>query len=99
MVKMFLRGVIPKFQFGLDPMNDFNITFNWEELSKDSDAILNLPEKISIEKDIHIVVCIDEFQNINHFRELLVMQKKMRSVWQKPYKYLLSLWKHATYAG
>ncbi len=81
--KKFLSRVTPKFQFGLNPMSDFSISFNWEEINKDYDDILNLSEKISIEKNLHIVVCIDEFQNISHFQEPLIMQKKMRSVWQK----------------
>ncbi|MEZ5197240.1 MAG: hypothetical protein R2764_12815 [Bacteroidales bacterium] len=75
--------MIPKFQVGIDPVNDFSVSFDWKELKKEGDEILNLPEKISLDKNIHIVVCIDEFQNIAHFEEPLAMQKKMRAVWQK----------------
>lgn len=81
--KEFISHLIPRFQIGIDPLNDFSVTFDWKELKMAGDEILNLPEKISKEKKIDIVVCINEFQNIAHFEDPLVMQKKMRSVWQK----------------
>ena len=80
--KLFTR-LIPRFQIGIDPINDFNVSFDWKELRKEGGEILNLPEKISKDKNIQVVVCIDEFQNIAHFDEPLVMQKKMRAAWQK----------------
>lgn len=80
--KKFISRLIPRFQIGIDPVNDFSISFDLKELRMAGDEILNLPEKISKEKKINIIVCIDEFQNIAHFEEPLVMQKKMRSAWQ-----------------
>ena len=44
--------------------------------------ILQLPEKIAIEKGIQIVICIDEFQQISDFEDSKTFQKKLRSVWQ-----------------
>ncbi len=81
--KRFLLKLIPRFQIGIDPTNDFKISFDWKELKQHSSEILDLPEKVSIGKNIHLIVCIDEFQNISHFEEPLFVQKKMRSVWQK----------------
>ena len=81
--KNFINKLIPRFQIGIDPLNDFSVSFDWKELRKGGEEILNLPEKISKEKNIQIVVCIDEFQNISHFDEPLIMQKKMRAVWQR----------------
>jgi hypothetical protein len=81
--KKFFSNLIPRFQFSSDPANDFNISFDWKELKQNGQEILDLPEKISKDKNIHIIVCIDEFQNIAHFEDPLVMQKKMRSAWQQ----------------
>ncbi|MCD4681822.1 MAG: hypothetical protein K8R86_00955 [Bacteroidales bacterium] len=81
--KKFISKLIPRFQFGIDPVNDFRVSFDWKDLKQNGEEILNLPEKISIEKNIHLIICIDEFQNIAHFEDPLVMQKKMRSAWQK----------------
>lgn len=80
--KKFITKLIPKFSVGIDPHNDFNVSFDWDEVKLNGEDILNLPEKIAKDKGIQIVVCIDEFQNISHFTEPLVMQKKMRSAWQ-----------------
>ena len=84
--KKFFSNLIPRFNMGLDPVHDFKITFDWKELKKSQDEILELPQCISIAKKIRIVVCIDEFQNIAQFDQSLAFQKKLRSVWQKHQK-------------
>jgi hypothetical protein len=81
--KKFFSNLIPRFNVGLDPFHDFKITFDWKELKKSQDEILELPQKISSDKKIKVVVCIDEFQNIAHFDQSLSFQKKLRSIWQK----------------
>jgi uncharacterized protein len=81
--KKFFSNLIPRFNMGLDPVHDFKITFDWKELKKSQDEILELPQSISIAKKIRIVVCIDEFQNIAQIDHSLAFQKKLRSVWQK----------------
>ena len=50
--------------------------------NKTTEEVLQLPEIIAKEKEIKIVVCIDEFQQIGDFPESLTFQKKLRSVWQ-----------------
>ncbi len=81
--KKFFLNLIPRFTFGVDPLNDFKISFDWKELKKSQNEILNLPQRISTAKNIRVVVCIDEFQNITNFDQSLEFQKKLRSVWQK----------------
>jgi len=41
-----------------------------------------LPEKIAKQKGINIVICLDEFQNIEFFNNSLAFQKTCRSYWQ-----------------
>lgn len=84
--KKFFSNLIPRFNMGLDPVHDFKITFDWKELKKSQDEILELPQSISMARKIRIVVCIDEFQNITQFEQSLAFQKKLRSVWQKHQK-------------
>lgn len=47
-----------------------------------TEEVLRLPEMIARSKGCHIVVCIDEFQQIGDFPDSLTFQKKLRSVWQ-----------------
>jgi len=42
-----------------------------------------LAESIAIEKQLKLVICIDEFQNLSNFDDPLGFQKKMRSHWQQ----------------
>jgi hypothetical protein len=80
--KTLFKQISPKFSFGIDPMNDFSVSIDWNEVKKSPDDILNLPEAISKKKKIKIIVCIDEFQNIAYFDEALAFQKKLRAHWQ-----------------
>ncbi|MAL60303.1 MAG: hypothetical protein CMC14_09660 [Flavobacteriaceae bacterium] len=80
--KVFFKHLIPKFSFGVDPTQEFSVSLDWEEVQKHPQEILDLPEVISKEKGIHIVICLDEFQNISHFNDSLGFQKKLRASWQ-----------------
>ncbi len=63
-------------------MNDFSVSFDWNEVKKSPDDILNLPEAISKKKKLKIIVCLDEFQNIAFFDDSLAFQKKLPAHWQ-----------------
>lgn len=80
--KLFLSHINPKISLGSDPMNDFSISFEYNQQNNTESDILQLPEKIAIEKGIQIVVCIDEFQQISDFEDSKTFQKKLRTIWQ-----------------
>ena len=80
--KNFLSNISPKFSFGSDPMNDFSLSFEWNPKDDTETDILQLPEKIAQKKDVHLVICLDEFQQIADFDDTQKFQKKLRSVWQ-----------------
>ena len=80
--KQFLKGLIPRFNLGSDPTNDFSVSLDWKEVKKNPDEILNLAEIISVKKKIKLVICIDEFQNLGFFDEPLEFQKTLRAHWQ-----------------
>ena len=79
--KQFLAHINPKISIGTDPMNDFSISFEYSMQDNAGNDILQLPEKIAIEKGIQIVICIDEFQQISDFEDSKTFQKKLRTVW------------------
>ncbi|MCC7297202.1 MAG: ATPase [Bacteroidia bacterium] len=82
-VKEMLGKFIPKISINPDPNSEVSISLDWKEVKKDPADILNLAEKIAKKKNIKIVVCIDEFQNIAGFENPLAFQKKIRAIWQK----------------
>lgn len=81
-VKNFAGRLSPSISFGADPVTDFQISFGLSDENLDKEEILNLPERIAAKRKKHIVVCIDEFQNIAAFPKHLDFQKLLRSVWQ-----------------
>lgn len=77
-----LSNISPKFSFGTDPMNDFSLSFEWSPEDNTEKEILQLPQKIAQKKNIRLIVCLDEFQQIADFSDSITFQKKLRSVWQ-----------------
>ena len=66
--KLFFRKLIPKLNIGIDPNTDFSMSFDWHELKKNMDEVLNLPEIIAKKKGISFIICLDEFQNIASYK-------------------------------
>jgi uncharacterized protein len=80
--KKFLRTVTPKFTVEMGDKQSFNMELDLDAIRKHYRELLDLPEKIAKEKNLRIVVCIDEFQNIASYPNALAVQKKLRSAWQ-----------------
>ncbi|PKP01045.1 MAG: ATP-binding protein [Bacteroidetes bacterium HGW-Bacteroidetes-6] len=81
--KEFFKRLIPRLTVGIDPKVDFSIGFDWTELAKHHDEILNLPEKIAAKYNVNFIICLDEFQNLSAFMGYDNFEKKMRSIWQR----------------
>lgn len=81
-IKRFLIRVSPKISFSPEPMSEVSLSLGITPKEYQPEEILNLPEVIAKEKGIHLVVCIDEFQQIGEVPDTLTVQKRMRGVWQ-----------------
>lgn len=81
--KKFFSHLVPKISIGTDPMNEVSIDFDWSEVKKNPDEVIDLPEQIAKAKGIKVVVCVDEFQNIAEFDDPLFFQRKLRAHWQR----------------
>jgi hypothetical protein len=82
-VKKYLGKFLPKITFS-DVTQTYEMSFGIEliESQLSLDEILDLPQKIANDTGKKIVVCIDEFQNINDYHDSLAFQRKLRSHWQ-----------------
>lgn len=78
----FLGRLVPKISVSPDSVADYSISLGLAPKDISPDEILSLPEKIATKRGIHIIVCIDEFQQIGEFPDSLSVQKRLRSVWQ-----------------
>lgn len=81
-IKEFLVRVVPTLKFSPDPTSEFSLSLGITPELYQPEEILNLPEIIAKKRGIHIVVCIDEFQQIGEFPDSLNVQKRMRGAWQ-----------------
>lgn len=81
-IKKFLVRLSPKIAFSPEPMSELSISLGITPQNYQPEEVLQLPEVIAKEQGVHIVVCIDEFQQIGEFSESLTVQKRLRSVWQ-----------------
>ena len=82
-VKHFLKGISPSITLKSDPSDSLSFDLKFELEDKDVMEILELPEKIAVTKGIHLIVCIDEFQQLAQLPGYKDMEGKMRSAWQK----------------
>lgn len=80
--KEFLGRISPKISVSPDSVSDYSISLGLTPKETSPEDILGLPEKIATRKGIHMVICIDEFQQIGEFPDSLNVQKRIRSIWQ-----------------
>lgn len=83
--KEFLSRVITKVAFSPDSIQEYSLSFEFP-VKDNAEDILQLPERIAQKKGIHIVLCLDEFQQVAEFQDSMTFQKKLRSVWQHQQK-------------
>ena len=81
-IKRFLVRLTPKIGFSPEPLSEFTLSLGITPQNYQPEEILQLPEIIGQAQDIHIVVCIDEFQQIGEMPDSLSIQKRLRGVWQ-----------------
>lgn len=82
LAKKFIKNITPKLTVELGEKQSFDISLDLDAIKRHYRELLDLPEKIAAEKNLRIVVCIDEFQNVNVFHNSLAFQKRLRSIWQ-----------------
>jgi hypothetical protein len=80
--RKFLGRLTPNITFSPEPASEFRLSLDWREVKKSPEVILNLAERIGIQKKMRFVVCIDEFQNISGFEDHIGFQKMLRANWQ-----------------
>lgn len=82
MAKILMGKVVPRLNVSDGIGAGMTFDFNFDKNDFNPDEILDLPEKIAIEKKLKIIVCIDEFQNIAELQDGDFILKRLRSHWQ-----------------
>jgi hypothetical protein len=82
--KQYVQALIPGVKLkalAFDAV-EMEMELNFAPLKDSAERVLQLPEQISIDKGLHIIVCIDEFQQLSYLPNWKKMEATMRSVWQ-----------------
>lgn len=78
----FVNRLTPSITITSDPMNAVEVNLKINPLKEKPETILQLPEKIAVEKNIRIIVCIDEFQQLANIPHWDRLESMLRSEWQ-----------------
>lgn len=81
-IKKFMVRLTPKISFSPEPMSEFSLSLGITPQNYKPEEILQLPEIIGQAQGVHIVVCIDEFQQIGEMSDTLTIQNRLRGIWQ-----------------
>lgn len=74
-------GIRPKVSFKEGDSLDFSVDFDWDEIRRNQDELLDLPYVVARNADVKMVVCIDDFQNISLFTDPNAFIDRISSVW------------------
>lgn len=78
----FINRFTPSITIGSDPMNNIEVDLKVNPARESPENILRLPEKIAETKDLKVIVCIDEFQQLANIPEWKRLEAMLRSEWQ-----------------
>ena len=82
LAKGFIERLAPKISMSPDPLSEYSLSLGITSKTHTPEEVLQLPETIAQRKSCHLLICIDEFQQVGEFPDSLTVQKRMRSVWQ-----------------
>ena len=82
--KQYVQALIPGVRLKASAFDSIQMKMelNFAPLRDSAEKVLQLPEQMSADKGLHIIVCIDEFQQLASLPNWKRMEATMRSVWQ-----------------
>ena len=80
--KDFLVRLTPRINIPVDATSEISVSLGITPETHSPEEVLNMVEVIAKQKNQHIVVCIDEFQQVGEFENTKSVQATLRSVWQ-----------------
>jgi AAA+ ATPase superfamily predicted ATPase len=77
-----LKSLVPYVKYGMSENDEIQISLNLPDKKYDVEDILELPQRIAVDRKARLVFCIDEFQKIAEWADGKAVLEKLRSYWQ-----------------
>lgn len=78
----FLSRLTPKITFSPDPYSEYSVSLGITPKTHSYQQVLSLAENVAVKKGKHLVICVDEFQQVGEWEDTKSVQARLRSVWQ-----------------
>lgn len=97
----FFVNPSPKLEFKTPSIDGIRLNYDRNDIRKYKENIINLPERISQETGLKLVVCIDDFHSVELFPESDAFVQFLQSQWgkQKGVSYCLAAQENQTVAS
>lgn len=78
----FFHSLRPRVSFASDSVESLSVDFDWDEIRKNQNEILDLPYRIASQTGLKLVVCVDDFHNIDVFHQPEQFVQTLHSRWK-----------------
>ena len=97
-VNRFFRNPSPKLDIQADSVAGLCLSYDWSEIRKYKENILDLPARIAQETGLKIVVCIEDFHSVEAFADPEAFTRLVGMLWarQKNVSYCLTAQENQT---
>lgn len=83
LVRTHFSSVYPKISFKSDKLDSLCVDFDWEEVRRNQDEILDFPFRIAKSMGLKLVVCFDDFQSVTLFSDPYSLLDRLKVRWPK----------------
>ena len=80
-VSRYFPNTSPRVTF--DATGSFTVDFDWEQIRRNQDELIDLPCAVAKDKGLKIVVCIDEFQAVSRFADPDSLLDRLKNRWSR----------------
>lgn len=72
----------PRISFGSDSVESLNVDFDWEDIRRNRDHIIDLPCTVAEDKGIKLVVCIEDLHAVSFFSDPETLLQRFGQRWK-----------------
>lgn len=80
-VRKYFPNTSPRVSF--DSIGSFTVDFDWEEIRRNQDELIDCPYAVAKDKGLKLVVCIDDFNAIGRFSDPDALLERLKNRWKR----------------